>query len=523
MVSEARTVGSRVGYVRLAIERAFARPSLRTVIAIAVAIFAASVWLGWTGYIGSDDGLYASAALSWLDGSRYLGTTHWALRLTTVLPIAGSFLLFGVNELALILPTLAYGLATVIVLSVVAYRLLGPKCAPITAVLFASAPMFALSNSTAGVDLAELFFDLLALCLFITAMESSRRRLLLVLCGVFLAFGWMSRETTIFLIASLGLFFLAGAYFRRVEYLFIATGFLAVAGSEILIYYFATGDALYRIGIDYHHDLVNRDATQGLFDPSGNLHAGGIADPLLMILLNKNFGFLFWLAIPAGVWLVRSRSMPAKLRRAVSAIAIAGLVWMVGISACSGKLFLDPRYVLFSVGAASMLVAAWITYEVFPHSRFAGFAMVGIMLAVNLLAILLDNHNFMFPERTLVAYARNAGRMIYTDPETYRRAEFLLACDGLTSRVTDRQHHLGDLFYYVPSNARVKERKAGHVIETRATYAPLSGEKIVAEFNPRQQWPGRALTAVGASKFIPGPLMQKFSGGDRGAYIYLKQ
>jgi phosphatidylglycerophosphate synthase len=55
---------------------------------VVIAVF--SAWLGWTGYIESDDQYYASAAVGWMTKFPYIATGHWGLRHTIVLPIAAS-------------------------------------------------------------------------------------------------------------------------------------------------------------------------------------------------------------------------------------------------------------------------------------------------------------------------------------------------------------------------------------------------------------------------------------------------
>src|SRR5579862_5111349 len=90
---------------------------------IASLCFAGSVWVSWIGYLGSDDALYAGAALHWLQFGPTIGTTHFSLRLTTFLPVAAAFELFGVREFPLILPTLIAGALSAAVLVTIARHL----------------------------------------------------------------------------------------------------------------------------------------------------------------------------------------------------------------------------------------------------------------------------------------------------------------------------------------------------------------------------------------------------------------
>src|SRR5262249_42872815 len=133
---------------------------------IAASFFLFAVWLGWTGYIGSDDGNYAAAAIRWLQHGPYIGQSHFSLRLTTILPIVASFWTFGTSENALILPTLAIGLVAGCVFLHLTSRVCRNWEILLPAVLMFSVPIFALSNSIAGVDLIELLFDFGSLALF---------------------------------------------------------------------------------------------------------------------------------------------------------------------------------------------------------------------------------------------------------------------------------------------------------------------------------------------------------------------
>ena len=62
------------------------------VLGVAVLSFA------WVGHIGSDDQIYLEAAEKWLTEAPVVGDSHWANRLTLVLPLAGVIGLFGAAE-----------------------------------------------------------------------------------------------------------------------------------------------------------------------------------------------------------------------------------------------------------------------------------------------------------------------------------------------------------------------------------------------------------------------------------------
>lgn len=487
---------------------------------------ALAVWLSWTGFIGSDDALYASSALRWLHDGPIVGTTHFSIRLTTILPIAMSFKLLGVREFSLILPTLISGLVVVAIESSLAFRMVSARYALFAVLPFVTTPLLSSSISTPGVDLTELMFDLGSLGLFVTALRAHHRAALLYFAGFLAGMGWMSRETSVFLALFYGLLFLAGYRIGRREYFLIGAGFLTVALGEMCAYYLLTGDPLYRLGISLHHDLVDRDAVHSLFDYEGNVHISGpigmFLNPLLMIFLNKVFGVIFWLCIPAAVWLIRARSLAPDIRDSLVAIAIAGLVWVLGVFLMVNKLYLVPRYMLFPMSSGTLLIGAWLAFEILPRYGWRSIAILGAVVIVNFLAIDLEDHDLMYPERALVSYVRSMHSTVYTDRETFRRAFFLLECEGLTSRVSDQQHRLGDIFFYVPDNVSFKP-PAGHEFPgaiSHATYNPLPGETLIAKFVRPERWIGRLLDTVGVSGALPPSLMAKVRGNQRGAFIY---
>jgi len=493
----------------------------------ALFFFVASVWLSWTGFIGSDDALYADAALKWLQQGPLLGTTHFSLRLTTVIPDFLSFKIFGVREFSLILPSLVCGVTIATLLAFLAVRILGTKFALLAILPFVTAPLFSSMASTPGIDLVELLFDVASLCLFLLALERKSRSGLLFLCGLLAGLGWMSRETSVFLVFYYGVLFLAGFRIERREYLLIAAGFLAVALGEMLTYFLLTGDLFYRLKISLHHDLVDRSAIHGLFDREGNLHLNGpvgtILNPFLMIFFNKIFGIMFWVTIPAAVWLFRSPRIPNELRAALLAVTIAGAIWLFGVFALVGKLYLVPRYILFPLFCASLLVGAWLSQELLPRSKRLAVGLVGAIVLVNVVAINLEDHDYMFPERALVAFIRSTTAMVYTDHETLRRAAFLLECEDVNARVSDEPHGPGDLFFYVPANSAFKERYTGQTPTWQAPssqYLPLAGEYVVARFVRPERWPARLIEAAGLSSLVPQPLMAKLRGDQGSAFVY---
>jgi 4-amino-4-deoxy-L-arabinose transferase-like glycosyltransferase len=488
--------------------------------AVACLCCALAVWVGWIGFLGSDDALYAEAARAWLEHGPTLGSSHWSLRLPIVLPVAASFSVFGIGEFSLILPTLIYALVVGILFVFIARAALGWRDSLFAVLPFVTAPIFAQSASIPGIDLTELAFDVASIYLLVLALNASERRIPLLLSGVFAGLAYMSRETSIFLAVGYGVLFLTGFRMDRRQYLYIVAGFLLVAGAEMAVYYFLTGSPFYRLNISFHHDEVNRNISKGLFDGAGNLHTGSILDPFLMLFLNKDFGILFWLAVPATIWFVRARTIPRLARDGLLVFAVVGLAWMLSVCVLAAKLYLLTRYFLVPFAAAALLIGAWLAYGIFPRSPRLAWGIVVIAVSINILACFLSNNDLMFPARRLVSYARTTNALIYTDGQTERRAQFLLEANGLGNRVTSAQHRLGDVFFYVPANSGLKERGAGYDLAVAARYKPLPGEREVARFSLPRRFVARVFDSLGLSKFVPAPIMAKLAGNETPVFVY---
>ena len=65
---------------------------------------------GWVGYYGADDMFYISGAVGWIEDFPFVGSYHWELRHTIVVPVGLSIAILGFNEFAFIAPMMAYGL-----------------------------------------------------------------------------------------------------------------------------------------------------------------------------------------------------------------------------------------------------------------------------------------------------------------------------------------------------------------------------------------------------------------------------
>jgi 4-amino-4-deoxy-L-arabinose transferase-like glycosyltransferase len=382
-----------------------------------------------------------------------------------VIPIAIARALLGDGLPALLLPSLLYATGIVAVLALWASRAAGTRAAAVAMALVVTNPRFVLIASIADIDVAEIFFVVTAFALIGRALERSAATppwTPLLLAGVSLGLAMLSRETTVFAIAAIGLLFLAGFGMPRANYMIIGIGFVSVVGLEAFWLWWMSGDLLYRSAISLHHDVtIDRRLDQGAGVPL--LHPA--VDPLTMILFNHNFGLLGWIGVPLTVWLMRRGQLSPPVRRlAIPAVTLA-VTWSVIAAAWWSMLVLNPRY--FLLPALLISVLSGIALERLwrgGRRRVAGLLGVA-MVGANLIALSVDNRDFMYGEHVLVDLAAREPDTIHTDEQTSRRAELLLRWRGLESHVSDAAAGPGELFFLDPTRTDIKPRPDWTVVE----------------------------------------------------------
>ena len=424
-------------------------------LAASVCAFGILVGIFWVGFLGSDDSLYWRGSDGWLIHIPYLGDDHWSLRHTLVIPMALARETLGDGLPALLLPSLLYAIGGLIVAALWVYRAAGMLAAAVAMALIVTNPQLILLASVANIDLVEVFFVLSAFALIHAAMpRASRRPGLLLLAGVSLGLGMVSRETSAFAVLALGLLFLAGYGMRRAEYCFIGVGWAAVVGLEAAYVWWMSGDPFYRSSISLHHDAsIDRWVDQGASVPI--LHPA--IDPLTMLLFNHNFGLLTWIGVPLVIWLARRGGLTGSARRLAALASVLAAVWTVVAAALWGQLDLIPRYFLLPALLISMLSGMALAALWTRGRRRLAIGLGGALIVANLASIWIDSRNtMMFGEHALLDLAARETSPIHTDPQTLRRCALLLQWSGLAARVTDSPAGPGDLFFLDPTRTEVK-------------------------------------------------------------------
>ncbi len=424
---------------------------------------------GWIGFYGSDDMSYASAGEGWLNDFPYVGDSHWTLRHTVVIPMAFFFLVGGISELALVLGTSLYFLALVTAVYAVVARHFDRATGTLAALLLATLPLMATQSTVVVPDFAEVFFCFISLVFFYEATLSDRPVRFLVLAGFAAGLSWLTRETVVFFLLTYGILFLFGFGIKRRYYFIMAASFLTIVGLEFLYFTILEGNPFYRLNVDFFtHLKIAPDSLEtvvgkmarvagamegesiGVLSRTGNLSVGRLVDPLLVILLNQEFMFFFYIAVPAIIWMAFFYKADTRKRTFIRVFGLAGLVWFLCLWLQIGMSLL-PRYYMLPTVMVCIVFAIWIREIVWVRHSIIAIGIVGFLALNNLMGVYIDNRNPLFAERALIDFLKSTDEVVHTDTETARRGKFLYDIAGVTDRIKGAEPEKGILFFSNPN------------------------------------------------------------------------
>ncbi len=479
-------------------------------------IFCALLSIFWTGFIASDDAIYADSAYGWLTQFPYiggLGTNRYPL----VMPVALSFLLAGENEFALVLPSLLYSLVMVSTLIFWIRKVDNGKWGFWAALLLVTSPLLVIQSTIASIDITEAFYLFASFLVFYRALSSERKFLYLFLSGALAGIAFLSREIAIFIAAFYGVLFLCGYGMPRKYYWCIALGFFAVWGLEVLFFTVVTGDPLYRVNMALNHWAPERPAE----DP-GNFKLHPVLDPLLLLLLNQEFMFLFWFALPAGIYVFSAGEWRGESNRLARLLVVLGAVWLT----CTIVLPIFfhilppvPRYFLMAVISFS-LAAGIVLAHLGATARGRRYAWIigGFLIITNLAGLYVENRDILFGEKDLASIAAAYPEPVYTDPMTAQRAELLLKWNGAQEKVIGAVPPPGSLFFYNPPRADLPNRHvaAGEI----SRFQPKQEWREVRRAAPDPKFAGLLIEKLGFADKVPARLWRALYRGHPGTVVY---
>ncbi|ONF97602.1 glycosyltransferase family 39 protein [Sphingomonas jeddahensis] len=323
--------------------------------ALVALTMATALFVGWVGFMASDDSLYHAGAVRWLTDPPFPGTDHWSTRFPLTLTFATVLALVGENFASFAITAVLFYVLLVAVAARFAASVASTRAGWITALLTATLPVVVSHATTVSVDLIEAAALVGGAWLIGLAGEGPRGLLRAGLGGVMFGVAVLCRETSVLALAVLGPLLLIGRPIPRRVLIACGIGAAAVLLGEALFQYLLTGDPLRRYTIAFHHDEhIDRAANH-----EGNFLLWAPIDPLLVLLINDDFGLLFWFAGAAAAF-DRWRSIAVERRRPLVLLA-----WMAGasfllVSLLYTKLVLNPRYFMLAALTAVIVLAIWL-------------------------------------------------------------------------------------------------------------------------------------------------------------------
>lgn len=500
---------------------------------------------GWVGYYGSDDMSYAYGGLGWLNDFPFVGTSHWTLRHTIVVPMALAFLLGGIGEFTLVLPTTVYFIALVIAIYVIVERHFDSTTGAIAAFSICTLPLMVVQSTLVIPDFAEVFFCLVSLALFFEATRNERPVRLLLLAGVAAGFSWLTRETVIFFLLTYGILFLFGFGIPRRLYFVMLAGFAALVGAEFLYFAVFSGNPFHRLVVDIATHLkvnvaqgvgsivegIERSASKvegdltGNLSRTGNLSVNRFLDPLLAPLVNQEFMFFNWVATPLAVWTAFAYRGDPRQRSFLRVFGLAGLVWFLCLWLQIGMTLL-PRYYMLPTVISGMLFAVWLRKVFWPRRPVVAIGILCFLFLTNIMGIYIDNRNPLYAERVLTDFLVRTDEVVYTDPVTARRGWFLYKVAGVEDRVKAAKPEPGVLFFSNPKYVElgIQEGSNGEQrlkkLDGLAPYRPKGNWHVEWRKSEGRRLVGRLLEKLGLRAVIPGEIYRRLDTPNPGVTMY---
>lgn len=441
---------------------------------------AAALWLGWVGFIASDDSLYYAGTVPWLEHPPFPGTDHWSTRFPLTLTFAAVLALVGRNFAAFAITSVLFYVALVAVSGMLAQRIAGVRTAWIAALLVATMPVVVSHASTVSVDLTEAAALLLGVLLLTDARAAAGGHWRAGAAGIAFGVAVLCRETSALPLIGLVPLFLLGRPVPRSLLIAAGIGCVLVLGGEALFQWATTGAPLRRWDLAFHHDSrIDRSANL-----EGNFLLWAPIDPILVLLVNDDFGLLFWLfgaALIAGP----RRYLPALGRRRIIVLGAMAAAMFLLVAVLTTKLVLNPRYFTLPALAAAMVVAAWIAR--LPVAR--GSLVLTALVSTNLLLAGLGNaHPRWREEVTIAAALSHPHEMIWGVPNDVARAEIPIAFEHV-------------------ANLRPGHAPAGG-LEIGDAADPPSGKVMERHPGPPTRV-GAIVKALGLAPLVPQPIARR--------------
>lgn len=439
-----------------------------------------ALWIGWVGFIASDDSLYWRGAMKLMTHPPFAGDDHWNTRFPLTMVFALTLRAIGQNFAAFAVTAVLCHMLLVAMTGVFAAKVAGRTAGWIAALLTATLPVIVAQATTVSVDLLEASAVTAGIMLLTDARVGRPAYLRGVAAGAMFGVAVLCRETSVLPLVGLVPLFLIGRPVPRGVLIAAGIGFAIVLGGEALYQYALTGEPLRRYAIAFHHDEhIDRAANM-----EGNFLLWPPIDPLLVLLVNDDFGLLFWLLGAALTFGAQRRWAAPGRRRMIVLGAMAAASFLL-VAVLVHKLVLNPRYFTLPALAAVIVVAAWAA-RMPPLRRTL---LLATTISLNLLLMGVGNAHPRWQMEAMVAAAADHPREIVTgDSRDVRRA-------------------LIPMLYAGRENLRYAPARPGGLEIAPADAAP-SGV-IVARYPSPPTRVGAILRALGLEPLVPAAIARR--------------
>lgn len=443
---------------------------------------ALAIVMGWTGFMASDDSLYFAGADRWLHAPPFAGDNHWTTRFPLLWSFAAMLAVFGRNFAAFAATALLWYGVLVGLVGLFAARMGGARTGWIAALIAATLPVIVVNATTVGVDLLETALLLGGAWLLGEAGTGANRSALIrgLVGGMCFGTAIICRETSLLALVAMAPLFLIGRPVGRGVLIAAGVGLALVLGGEAFVQWALTGDPLRRYTIAFNHDShIDRAANH-----EGNFLAHPAIDPLLVLMINDDFGLLFWIAGAGAIMLFR-RGWRIGQAGPIIVLAAMALASFALVAVLTEKLVLNPRYFMLPAILAIVVAALWLSHV----ARRRRWLILGGMLSINLLMLSVGNAHPRWEMEALIEASRtHPGEVISGDPVMVRRAKLPMAFAGR-------------------ANIKYAPAAAGQLIVAPIDRAPVGA--IIARYPSPPTRLGAAIDALGMRHVVPGALHRR--------------
>ncbi|MEZ5922726.1 MAG: glycosyltransferase family 39 protein [Parvularculaceae bacterium] len=455
-------------------------------------IYVLAVAIYWHGAGPGDAEQYYRTALAWANDGPQLGKDHWGLRQLFVLPMAAAFTLLGQNEFAATVPNILYGAALVALTWHFGRRFMGQSSAFALTAFVALSAFFVARPIEVDVYGPEIVFSAMSCWLFVGSQLERHWRPWLAAAGIAAGLAFTIREQAAAVGIGFGFLILSSRRQIIERGAILAAGFLSVIAAEMVAYWIASGDPLYRYLTDLNHTKVS----SGKAATVEQIGLWGVFIRAFKDFLTFPNSVPFAAIAAAGAFYFRRdiSKWPHALKRTLIVFAVSGAV-TAAISSYAFNLSMPRYYPLLTYFIFIVLGA--LCAEIYARfGRLAGWAFALLVIAGNIAAADFSRYNEYAEARLLANLAMKSDETIYTDGATALRARYemiFLGADrnsAASKIVSVPQPEEGVLYY------RTWENRAKNT----------SGCVLLAERPRAPNWTHWLLRVTGFSSIVGGDI-----------------